>query len=77
MLAKWSMGVLRKKDLKMRDKEKEDQGHSQQIKTNNYTFNFSDKKKGALNSILTAAEAWSRHSEYFTALLNFFTKCCL
>ena len=45
-------------DLKIiRDKGKEDRGHSQQIKLNNFTVSFTEKRKEILNRISTATEA--------------------
>ena len=41
---------------KMKDKGKEDKGHSQQIKLNNFTVSLGNKRKKVLNPISTATE---------------------
>ena len=47
----------KKTDLKTSDEGKEDYGHSQQIKLNNFTVSLWDKRKEILYPILDAIEA--------------------
>ena len=44
-------------DLKIQDEGKEDHGHSQQIKLNNFAVSLWDKRKEILYPISTATEA--------------------
>ena len=55
MLAEWSLKIERKKkDLKSRNKGKEEHRHSQQIKLNNFTVSFLDMRKEVLHPISIA-----------------------
>ena len=59
MLANWSMEIKRERDtdLKTWDEGKEDHGHSQQIKLNNFNISLWDKRKEILYPISIATKA--------------------
>ena len=52
MLANWSMEIKRERNrFEHRDRGKEDHGHSQQIKLNNFNISLCDKRKEFLYPI--------------------------
>ena len=58
MLAEWSFeNKEEEKDLKSRDKVKEDHSNSQQIKSNNFTASLWDTRKEILYPISITIEA--------------------
>ena len=59
MLANWCMKMQRERetDLKKWDEGKEDHGHSQQIKLNNFTVSLGTRERKSY-PISTATEAW-------------------
>ena len=61
-------------DLNLQDEGKEDHGHSQQIKLNNFNISLWDKRKEILYPISTAKLMWS-YVERTLFLLSMFMLC--
>ena len=59
IMVNWSMEIKRERetDLKTRDEGKEDHGHSQQIKLNNFNISLWDKRKEILYPISIVTKA--------------------